>query len=80
MQCNHKRSRNLTAKKGDLLIADTNGWHRGTKPINKERTMLTLNYVCHLEEFRDSRFSFSQNDFNNLNDKYKPLCDFLELI
>lgn len=70
----------LTAKKGDLLMADTNGWHRGTKPLNKNRTMLTLDYVCHVEEWRDSRFDFKKSDYDSLNDKYKPLCDFLKLI
>jgi hypothetical protein len=70
----------LTAKKGDLLMADTNGWHRGTKPFSQNRTMLTLDYVCHVEEWRDSRFDFKQSDFNKLDDKYKPLCDFLKLV
>jgi hypothetical protein len=70
----------LTAKKGDLLMADTNGWHRGTKPFSQNRTMLTLDYVCHVEEWRDSRFDFKQLDFDKLDDKYKPLCDFLKLV
>ena len=70
----------FTAKKGDLLMADTNGWHRGTKPFSQNRTMLTLDYVCHVEEWRDSRFDFKQSDFDKLDDKYKPLCDFLKLI
>ena len=71
----------LTAKKGDLLIADTNGWHRGIKPINNERTMLTLDYACHPEFFDiNQTFQFKKSDFNKLEDKYKPLCDFLKLI
>ena len=69
----------LTAKKGDLIMADTNGWHRGIKPINKNRTMLTLDYICHWEEFRDSRFNMKKEHFDLLEDKYKPLCDFLKL-
>ena len=68
----------LTAKKGDLLMADTNGWHRGTKPLNKDRTMLTLDYVCHVEFFQeDSKFKIKSEDYNKLEDKYKPLCDLL---
>lgn len=70
----------LTAKKGDLLVADTNGWHRGIKPISNERTMLTLDYTCHPEFFKDSAFDFSQEEFNKLEDRHKPLCDFLKLI
>ena len=68
----------LTAKKGDLLVADTNGWHRGTKPTNKDRTMLTLDYVCHVEFFQeDSKFKIKSEDYNQLENKYKPLCDLL---
>ena len=71
----------LTAKKGDLLVADTNGWHRGTKPINSERTMLTLDYACHPEFFDiNQTFQMKKSDFDNLDTKYKPLCDFLKLI
>ena len=70
--------KHLTAKKGDLLMADTNGWHRGTKPLNKDRTMLTLDYVCHVEFFQeDSKFKIKSEDYNKLEDKYKPLCDLL---
>ena len=71
----------LTAKKGDLLIADTNGWHRGTKPIDSERTMLTLDYACHPEFFDvNQTFQMRKTDFDTLDSKYKPLCDYLKLI
>jgi len=71
----------LTAKKGDLLIADTNGWHRGTKPVNSERTMLTLDYACHPEFFdANQTFQMKKSDFDDLDSKYKPLCDFLKLV
>lgn len=71
----------LTAKKGDLLVADTNGWHRGIKPRKNDRTMLTLDYVCHDEDFDQSRrFLFKKDDYEKLDEKYKPLCDYLKLI
>ena len=70
----------LTAKKGDLLVADTNGWHRGTKPLTNERTMLTLDYACHPEFFNiDQTFQMKKDNFDKLDDKYKPLCDFLKI-
>lgn len=73
--------RYLTAKKGDLLVADTNGWHRGIKPKLKERTMLTLDYLCHVEFFEEkSKFHFKKSDYDNLPERHKPLCDFLKLI
>lgn len=71
----------LTAKKGDLLVADTNGWHRGIKPVANERTMLTLDYVCHVEFFEEkSKFEFKKEDYDKLSEEHKPLCDFLKLI
>lgn len=71
----------LTAKKGDLLVADTNGWHRGTKPLTSDRTMLTLDYVCHDEDFDVSRrFHFKKEHYDSLEEKHKRLCDFLKLV
>ena len=71
----------MTAKKGDLLVADTNGWHRGTKPVNNERTMLTLDYACHPEFFEPNQtFQFKKSDFDKLDPKYKPLCEYLKLV
>ena len=68
-------------KKGDLLVADTNGWHRGMKPVSNDRTMLTLDYVCHDEDFDSSRrFQFSKDEYNKLSDKHKQLCDFLKIV
>jgi hypothetical protein len=40
--------------------------------------MLTLDYVCHPEFFEEtSKFKIKKEDFNKLEDKYKPLCDLL---
>lgn len=65
----------LTAKKGDLLIADTNGWHRGTKCINSERTMLTLDYVVHPEFFESPKFFYP----SPIKEKYPVyMFDFLK--
>lgn len=67
----------LTAKKGDLIIADTTGLHKGTKCISSDRTMLTINYVIHPEEFQQPTFNMRQETFDNLPDYKKPLCDFV---
>ncbi len=40
---------NLTANYGDLLIATTNGWHKGLPLQQGQRLMLTLNYIVHPE-------------------------------
>jgi len=73
----------LTAKKGDLIAATTTHYHRGTKPLAKDRTMLTLNYVIHEEleggepQRPASWFKIGQEQYNNLPDWKKPIADFL---
>lgn len=67
----------ITAKKGDLIIADTTGLHKGTKCIDNDRTMLTINYVIHPEEFRPPSFKIRKDTYDKLPDYKKPLCDFL---
>jgi hypothetical protein len=73
----------LTAKKGDLLIATTNGWHKGEKLVSGTRSMLTINFLVHpelaggVEQDESKRFKISQEDFNNLPDWKKPVADFL---
>ena len=62
---------------GDMIVATTNCFHRGVPPINSERTMLTLNYVIHPEEFREPTFQIKQSDVDSLEDYKKPLTDFL---
>jgi hypothetical protein len=39
----------LTAELGDLVIADTTGFHRGTKVQSADRAMLTVDLVVHPE-------------------------------
>lgn len=67
----------LTAKKGDLIIADTTGLHKGSKCKRRDRTMLTINYVIHPEEFRTPTFKIRQETYDSLPEHKKPLCDFL---
>lgn len=35
------------ARKGDLIVADTNGFHAGTKATAADRSMLTIDYLLH---------------------------------
>lgn len=67
----------ITAKAGDLIIADTTGLHKGSKCKRKDRTMLTINYGIHPEEFKPPTFNMRVEDYNNLPDYKKPLCDFI---
>lgn len=73
----------LTAKKGDLITGFTTSYHRGTKPIRQERTMLTLNYVIHPElqggrpGVYDNLFKIRQQQHDELEESKKPVADFL---
>ncbi len=37
------------AKAGDVILANTTGFHRGEKPVNKNRGILIVNYCLHPE-------------------------------
>jgi len=73
----------VTANVGDLLIGATNGFHKGLKLKNGDRTMFTINYLIHPEmegsrpETARPRFHIWQDDFENLPDHKKPVADFL---
>lgn len=79
----HDKLKRLTAKKGDLLIATTNGWHKGEKLVSGTRSMLTINFLIHpelaggVEQDESKRFKIRQEDFDNLPDWKKPVADFL---
>ena len=70
----------ITAKAGDLIVANTTGFHRGTKPDNRERIMLTLNYVIHQERNLDKKFKTKKAWVDSLSDHKKCMFDFMELI
>jgi len=68
----------LTASAGDLIIARaTTAFHRGTPPTRQDRTMLTLNYVVHPEDWKPVNFKMKMDDLERLEDRKKPLTDFL---
>jgi hypothetical protein len=71
----------LTASKGDLIIADTNAFHRGIKPIKNDRIMLTIDYTCHHEGFEEnSKFLFPKNEYDKLTNDLKDVASFVELV
>ena len=45
----HQKIISCFANAGDLIIADTVGYHRGEKPISSERKMLALTFCVHPE-------------------------------
>jgi hypothetical protein len=69
--------RHIEAKAGDLIIGITTGFHKGLKPIANERSMLTVNYTVHPENWKPITFKMRQADYLDLPEKKKPLTDFL---
>ena len=72
----------LTARLGDLVIADTNGFHRGTKIVSTDRFMLTVDYVIHeeLEGTQDKRqFRLPRAIYDGLAPRERAVADFLEI-
>jgi hypothetical protein len=71
----------LTANVGDIVVADTNGFHRGTKIRGEERHMLTVDYVVHQEFSGTAKpFKLRRRDFDDLNSSQRPVADFLQVL
>tara|TARA_R100000008_G_scaffold85492_1_gene75583 strand:+ start:197 stop:1063 length:867 start_codon:yes stop_codon:yes gene_type:complete len=77
------RIKHLTANYGDLLIATTNGFHKGLKIEEGERTMFTINFLIHPEieggdvRTAKNRFYVEQSRVDSLPAWKRPLADFL---
>ena len=67
----------LTANVGDMIVANTTCFHRGVPPIKQDRTMLTLNYVVHPEDWKEPTFQIKKDDYENLPDNVRPVADYL---
>lgn len=71
----------LTANVGDILVADTNGFHRGTKLLSNDRSMLTVDYVVH-EEFEGTQsadlFRIPRQQLEGFAPRERALADFLK--
>ena len=76
----------MTAKAGDVIVANTRGIHKGLKVEGKDRNMLTVNLLIHPEisnqrwDLLDTdfgRFAMNKEWFNELPEDIKPFTDFL---
>jgi len=70
-----------TGRVGDLLVADTTGFHKGLKPVTSDRSMLTINVSVH-PDFMDIKQSFKikKADFENIKENKKYFVDFLTIL
>ena len=72
------RIKYLTGKKGDILIAMTNGFHKGQKCTRNDRELLTIDYVCHPDSWNTKmQMSIKRETFENLALDKIALTDFL---
>jgi hypothetical protein len=71
----------LTAKKGDVLTAITTGYHKGQKVVSKDRTMLTLNFVCGPEDWSaESYIDIKPETCRKIGQRNEPLIDFMYVV
>lgn len=71
----------LVGKVGDVIIADTTGFHRGTKARARDRSMLTVDYVIHPEfSGRAPRGRISQSTHDMLDPLQLAVADLLEVV
>ena len=68
----------ITGNKGDLVMGNTNGFHKGTKIKNGERMLLTIYYGIHPTQWLTKwGGKMKQSDFDSLPEWKKPLADYL---
>ena len=73
----------LTANVGDMIVADTNGFHRGTKAVSRDRTMLTVDYVIHQEFYGTQSvelFQIPASVYETMGPRERALADFLQVV
>lgn len=70
----------MTAQMGDVVVADTTGFHRGTKVTSGDRSMLTVDYVVH-QEFagRSPAPRAAPGDLKNMSEPQVRALDFLDI-
>jgi hypothetical protein len=68
-------------------MADTHGFHRGTKPVQSGpegsfgKQVCTIQYECHPDYFNPNGFSFMPRSlFQTIDSKYKNIFDYIEVI
>ena len=72
----------VTAKAGDIILALTNkGFHCGLPPLDRERSMLTLNYMIHPETAGSpGTWCITQKQYDTLTVTQKQMTETLEKI
>lgn len=74
----------LTAKKGDVIIANTNGFHRGIKPISYDRNIIIINYCIH-EEYsfnykKDLKINVPKKTIDSIDNNLSHIFDLCDVV
>ena len=62
----------LLAKKGDVIIANTVAFHKGLKPVRKDRNIIILNYGIHLDFTFNNKLDIAANILKKDFQKFSP--------
>ena len=69
----------MTGKLGDLVMADTTGFHRGLKVLKRPRRMLTVNYGLHRDFWASGPVAkASAGSLDRLSGKQRAAAEFVE--
>ena len=61
-----------TANLGDIILGNTRGFHKGTKVKNTERTMITLNFGIHPDDFNfNNKLNYNNHSISKLSNSSK---------
>ena len=72
---------NLTGEVGDLIIANTNGFHKGKKIEDGQRMLLTAYYSVHPSHFLPEYGGrIRKLDFDRLPESKRPVADYLNKV
>tara|TARA_Y100000310_G_scaffold274753_1_gene290973 strand:- start:5368 stop:6228 length:861 start_codon:yes stop_codon:yes gene_type:complete len=70
-----------TAKKGDVVFANTVGIHKGNKPISQDRNIFFFNFVLEPEyNGTGSKLKLKRENYNQLDSQQKDFVEFFEII
>lgn len=62
----------ILAKRGDVIIANTVAFHRGLKPITKDRNIVIINYGMHVDFTFNNKFDITSSILNKDFKKQTP--------
>lgn len=72
----------MLGKAGDLIVADTTGFHRGTKVKSRDRHMITAHYCFHPEMFKGPPYTgyISKENWKQVPKSHRYLTDFINIV